>query len=68
MTGDDRRVLARLLGYGSDNSLRQCEAGKAALPTDKASWLEKYAKIRARQTETLTNWLLRNPPPGENRR
>jgi len=64
MTGEDRRELARLLGYGSENSLRQCEAGKATLPQDKAQWVEGYAKLRARQSAALSAWLAKNPPPG----
>ena len=68
MTGLERRELARLLGYGSDNSLRQCEAGKAALPADKAKWLEGYAKLRAKHVAALSAWLERNPPPSENNR
>lgn len=63
MTGQDRRELARLLGYGSDNSLRQCEAGKATLPEDKARWLERYAKVKAGQHKALAAWLKLNPPP-----
>jgi len=66
MTGLERRELARLLGYGSDNSLRQCEAGKASLPADKAKWLAAYAKFRQRQAEALQNWLAKNPPPSQN--
>ena len=62
----DRRELARLLGYSSDNSLRQCEAGKASLPAAKAKWLTGYAKFRQRQAEALQNWLEKNPPPSEN--
>jgi transcriptional regulator with XRE-family HTH domain len=66
MTGLERRELARLLGYGSDNSLRQCERGKATLPADKAKWLEGYAKLRARHAEQIAKWLQKNPPPSEN--
>ena len=66
MTGQDRREIARLLGYGSDNSLRQCEAGKATLPADKAKWLERYAKVRSGQHQALAAWLKLNPPPSQN--
>lgn len=66
MTGEDRRELARMLGFASDNSLRQCEAGKATLRQDKAAWLEAYAKFRARQLSALTVWLQKNPPPAQN--
>lgn len=68
MSGLDRRELARLLGYGSDNSLRQCEAGKASLPAEKAKWLEGYAKLRAKHAEQLAKWLHKNPPYWQNNR
>lgn len=64
-TGRDRRELARMLGYGSENSLRQAEAGKAALPEDKARWLERYAKVRARHAASEADWLEKNPPSNE---
>lgn len=64
-TGDDRRLLARLLGYRSDNSLRQWEAGKAIPPHDKLVWLKAYAKFRSRQVAALDVWLAKNPPPAE---
>jgi hypothetical protein len=62
-TGRDRRDLARMLGYGSENSLRQVEAGKQALPADKAAWLARYAKVRARHAASEAAWLQKNPPP-----
>lgn len=62
-TGRDRRELARMLGYGSENSLRQAEAGKQAISADKARWLERYAKIRLRHAASETAWLGKNPPP-----
>ncbi len=64
-TGRDRRELARMLGYGSENSLRQAEAGKQALGDDKAKWLERYAKVRSRQAKREAAWLGKNPPPNE---
>jgi hypothetical protein len=63
-TGLDRRELARLLGYGSENSLRQCETGKARLPADKAAWLETFARFMARWHAGKDRWLENNPPPG----
>jgi transcriptional regulator with XRE-family HTH domain len=62
-TGRERRELARLLGYGSENSLRQAEAGKQALPAAKALWLEGYAQLRAHLMELEAEWLKRNPLP-----
>jgi hypothetical protein len=59
----DRKALARLLSYSSENSLRQCEDGKQRLPPDKAAWLERYARMRARQAEAEAAWLEKNPPP-----
>lgn len=64
-TGRDRLALARMLGYGSENSLRQCETGKQALPDDKARWLERYSKVRARHAKAEEEWLEKNPPPNE---
>jgi hypothetical protein len=64
MTGDQRPTLAHLLGYNSENSLRQCESGKASLPPEKAEWLERYATMRARQDAVITDWLQKNPAPG----
>lgn len=62
-TGRDRRDLARMLGYGSDNSLRQAESGKQALPADKARWLAAYARMRTRHAKAEAEWLAKNPPP-----
>ena len=62
-SGHTRREVARLLGYRSEHSLRQCERGEATLPADKAQWLEKYAKYREGQTLARDLWLLVNPPP-----
>ncbi len=64
-TGRDRRELARMLGYGSENSLRQAEAGKQAIGEDKARWLERYAKVRSRHAKSESAWLGKNPPPNE---
>lgn len=64
-TGRDRRELARMLGYGSENSLRQAEAGKQEIPDDKARWLEQYARVRARHAKSEAAWLQKNPPPAE---
>ena len=60
-TGRDRRVLARLLGYASDNSLRQIERGRAALPYDKAAWLKRYGELRQRLAQQEREWLEKNP-------
>ena len=59
----DRRDVARLLGYRSDNSLRQCERGKQSLPEEKAAWLETYAAMKAEQAHAEAAWLAENPPP-----
>lgn len=44
--------LARLLGYASDNSVRQWLGGTGHVPPDVAAWLEAF---RA--------WAEANPPP-----
>lgn len=62
-TGLERKVLVRLLGYSSDNSLRQCEEGKATLPDTRALWLEGYARMRARHAAAEAAWIEKNPPP-----
>jgi hypothetical protein len=62
-TGRDRRELARMLGYASENSLRQAEAGLQTLPGAKARWLEAYSKMRARHADVELRWLEKNPPP-----
>ena len=62
-TGRDRRDLARMLGYGSENSLRQAETGKQALPADKARWLARYAQLRQRHAISEAAWLEKNPVP-----
>lgn len=62
-TGRGRRELARMLGYGSENSLRQAEAGKQAISDDKVRWLERYARMREQRAASETSWLAKNPPP-----
>src|SRR4051794_31171897 len=62
-TGLKRKVLVRLLGYNSDNSLRQCETGKAVLPADKAVWLRDYAALRSHHAAIERAWLQANPSP-----
>jgi len=75
-TGRDRLTLARMLGYRSENSLRQAEAGKQTLSEDKVRWLKRYAQMRSRilksqemmlasDMESEKAWLEKNPPPGE---
>jgi hypothetical protein len=64
-TGRDRRDLARMLGYGSENSLRQAESGKQALPVAKLRWLTRYAKLRERHAKAEAEWLEKNPAPNE---
>lgn len=59
----DQREAAALLGYASHNSLRQVMDGKASLPPDKAAWLERYLRFRARQAQADAVWLEKNPPP-----
>lgn len=66
MTGDSRPVVARVLGYKTEASLRQCERGEAVLPSCKAALLEAYAKFRAKQNAALSAWLKKNAPEGEN--
>jgi hypothetical protein len=62
-TGRGRRELARMLGYGSEASLRQAEAGKQSLPPPKADWLHAYAKLRSRLAKLEATWFEKNPPP-----
>lgn len=45
--GWDRKQLARILGC-SDNTLRQMETEKQAIPVALARWLERLAKAHAR--------------------
>lgn len=67
--GLDRSELARMLGYASENSLRQAEAGRQSLPADKLAWLVAYAKLRApflaKLAKAEAEWLKKNPPPNE---
>jgi hypothetical protein len=62
-TGMQRKPLARLLGFRSDNSLRQCEDGRATLPADKAAWLADYAALCVRLDAEKARWLEQYPPP-----
>jgi predicted NAD/FAD-dependent oxidoreductase len=41
-----RARLSVLLGYPSDNSLRQAEQGKTTLPDAALAWAERYAQFR----------------------
>jgi hypothetical protein len=66
-TGRNRPELARMLGYRSENSLRQAEAGMQTIPADKAQWLERYAELRSRHADQESAWLKKNPPPDEKR-
>jgi hypothetical protein len=62
-TGRSRSEVARLLGFTSENSLRQCETGRATLRPDRAAWLEGYARLCARLARTEADWLENNPKP-----
>jgi hypothetical protein len=64
MTGKPVRELARMLGFASDNSIRQMLAGNQTLPPDKLAWLEGYARLRARHAEAEADWLKKHPMPG----
>ena len=59
----DQREAAALLGYKSHNSLRQAMAGTITLAPDKAAWLERYLRFRAKQAQADAAWLEKNPPP-----
>jgi hypothetical protein len=63
MTGHGLPTLARKLGYASENSLRQCFAGKQTMPADKTSWLERYAQFRQQWAKAEEAWTQKNPPP-----
>jgi hypothetical protein len=41
-----RARLSALLGYPSDNSLRQAEQGNTTLPDATLAWAERYAQFR----------------------
>jgi hypothetical protein len=41
-----RARLSALLGYPSDNSLRQAEQGNTTLPEAALAWAERYAQFR----------------------
>jgi hypothetical protein len=62
-TGRGRRELARMLGYRSENSLRQAEAGKRTISDAEVKWLERYARLRTRLATMEAAWLEKNPPP-----
>jgi hypothetical protein len=62
-TDRGRRELARMLGYASENSLRQVEAGKMTLSGAQSKWLERYAGLRAKLAKIEAAWLGKNPPP-----
>jgi group I intron endonuclease len=66
MTGRDRAWLTQALGYASENSLRQAEAGKQTLPPDKAAWLEGYANLRYALAMREFDWLTKNRIRPEN--
>jgi transcriptional regulator with XRE-family HTH domain len=53
------RDTARRLGYASDNTVREIEAGKMSLTPDRAAFVEAWMKWDARRAE----WMRRNPPP-----
>lgn len=59
----DRNTLTRMLGYRSNNSVRQWESGKCILPAIKAQWIEAYVEFRTKQMEEESAWIARNPPP-----
>lgn len=61
ITGDDRLRLSRLLGYASENSLRQFEKGLIRMSPERSAWLERYAKVRARANEKVDEWVRKNP-------
>ena len=61
--GRGRRELARMLGYRSENSLRQAEAGKRTISDAEGKWLERYAGLRSRLATMEAAWLAKNPPP-----
>jgi hypothetical protein len=63
LTGCSRRQLARRLGYSSETSLRQVEAGLQVLPAAKAEWLRRYARMCDRLAHVELRWHERNPPP-----
>jgi hypothetical protein len=64
-TGRSRRELARVLGYRSENSLRQ--AGKRTISDAEVKWLERYARFRSRLATMEAAWLEKNPPPARRR-
>ena len=53
------RDTARRLGYVSDNSVREIEAGKMRLTPARATFVEAWMEWDARRAE----WMRRNPPP-----
>lgn len=55
--------VASLLGYRSENSLRQILAGAAVLPEARAAWLRRYVKMRERLWREESEWLAKNPAP-----
>lgn len=62
-SGASLRDLAALLGYRSENSLRQVLDGKALLPEPRAEWLREYATMREAHAKAEREWLRQNPAP-----
>jgi len=61
--GRSKRALAQMLGYGSENTMRQVEAGTQSLPEEQIRWLQAYANMREKARETEAKWLLKHPAP-----
>jgi len=64
-TGRSKRALAKMLGYGSENTMRRLEAGTQGftLSEEQIKWLQAYADMREKARETEAKWLLKHPIP-----
>ena len=62
-SGASLRDLAALLGYRSENSLRQVLEGRAVLPDARAAWLRMYADMRESAHKAEREWLRKHPAP-----
>ncbi len=58
--GVSRRAIARHLGYKAEQSLRQIEAGRQYLATDKLEWLESFVAFKTKQHAAEEVWLAKN--------
>ena len=60
-----RKMLAPMLGFRSDNSLRQLEQRpEVRMTAERMNWLKAFSRFRVHQKTQLIRWLERFPAPG----